>query len=368
MPSSKHGPASMYRLLALFIGLTTLGVWRRIEQEPSAPGEPESEKGGRPKTNEGGIRDGGKFERIKAYFDIGASVATALGLIAAGFGLILSSRSMREVSKQTEAMSTQTESMSAQTELLRQQNLIAQRSLNVAALDELIRDLDREYRQAGGAAGLPADSARDVPLPLLARARALASALGPHQPEESPPPSFFCRFVIDDRNLSPERGWLLAALAGTRFKVTDYTFEGANLDGISLGPVVLSGADLRDADLAWTSLAGAYFAGNSPRTNLTRADLHKAILKGAHLAGAILERSCLYDTDLTGADLTGANLRNADLAGANLSGAILDGAVLCNARGLTVEQLRSAHSMEGVRIGDSLRQILGRPEAVGCAR
>ena len=70
------------------------------------------------------------------------------------------------------------------------------------------------------------------------------------------------------------------------------------------------------------------------RLNLTKANLTKIDLTEAKLA----------DSDLTGADLTNADLIGADLTGANLTKANLTGADLSNVKGLTQEQLNTAHA------------------------
>lgn len=282
---------------------------------------------------------------------------------------------MRELSAQNEAALAQTREISAQMEALRQQSAITQRALNVSALSQLARDLATAYYRAGGATNLAADSARALPPLLSIRVGALADALEPHQPDGSPPPPGACEGVERSRPLSPERGQLLVTLARHRFDVSSPSFRQAQLDGSVLDSVTLSGVNLVEADLSGAALPGVYLTGGA---DLTRADLHEANLAGARLAGAVLEQACLLRADLSGTDLSGAMLRSSDLSGAELSGALLQGAAfddavldeanLCAAEGLTVEQLRSARSLEGAHVSDSLHQQVAAPGSVSCAK
>jgi len=91
---------------------------------------------------------------------------------------------------------------------------------------------------------------------------------------------------------------------------------------------------MRGAQLAGADLWGA---------NLDHADMSGTVLVGANLSGARLTWTKLTGADLTGANLSNADLRHATLTGAKLTGADLTGAVLVDARGLTPEQISSAH-------------------------
>src|SRR6266478_4013864 len=73
---------------------------------------------------------------------------------------------------------------------------------------------------------------------------------------------------------------------------------------------------------------------NLPAANLGGADLREANLRGANLGEADLREANFSGTNLTDADLGRANLANVNLSAANLA----------NARGLTCDQIRAAHT------------------------
>jgi uncharacterized protein YjbI with pentapeptide repeats len=117
----------------------------------------------------------------------------------------------------------------------------------------------------------------------------------------------------------------------------------------------LSFANLQEADLSKAHLEEAHLEG---------ADLSKAHLEEAHLEGAHLKRANFWEAHLKGADLEGAHLEGADLEGADLGFANLEGANLAatylkEAKGLTVEQVKSAINWELAYYDDEFRQQLG---------
>ncbi|MGA5552641.1 pentapeptide repeat-containing protein [Streptomyces pseudogriseolus] len=153
--------------------------------------------------------------------------------------------------------------------------------------------------------------------------------------------------------------------------LTDAQLGGANLTDAQLGGANLTGARLHDADLTHAYLSRADLTDAQLHdANLTRArfirahltdawlsgaDLTDAQLSGANLTGARLHdanltRARLAGTDLTDAWLKGANLTDAQLKGANLTDAWLSGADLLRAKGLTVEQVVSAHPSPSTRL------------------
>jgi uncharacterized protein YjbI with pentapeptide repeats len=103
------------------------------------------------------------------------------------------------------------------------------------------------------------------------------------------------------------------------------------------GPVVglkgadLSGADLSDMDLSYTDLSG---------TNLSGADLRD----GPD-----------YPDRSTGTILTGARLEGVNFTGAKMDGVKLENANLEGARGVTLEQLEQARSLEGAILPNGQR-------------
>ncbi|KUL40087.1 hypothetical protein ADL12_14190 [Streptomyces regalis] len=92
--------------------------------------------------------------------------------------------------------------------------------------------------------------------------------------------------------------------------------------------------------------AGSRRRGSSwPLVDLSGRHLAKARLPGADLRGALLKGATLRDAVLCRARLDGADLEDADLVRADLSGA----------RGLTVEQVLSAHSLRGCVLPEPVR-------------
>jgi uncharacterized protein YjbI with pentapeptide repeats len=73
-------------------------------------------------------------------------------------------------------------------------------------------------------------------------------------------------------------------------------------------------------------------------------------LRGANLPGANLG-----EADLREANLGGTNLTDADLGRANLANVNLSAANLANAKGLTCDQIRAAHTDEATRLPATLK-------------
>jgi uncharacterized protein YjbI with pentapeptide repeats len=115
----------------------------------------------------------------------------------------------------------------------------------------------------------------------------------------------------------------------------------ADLRGANLPAANLGGADLREANLR-----GA---------NLPKADLGRANLRGADVRGANLPGANLGEADLREANFGGANLTDADLGRANLANVNLSAANLANAKGLTCDQIRAAHTDEATRLPATLK-------------
>src|SRR6266849_4728532 len=105
-------------------------------------------------------------------------------------------------------------------------------------------------------------------------------------------------------------------------------------------------ADLRGANLPAANLGGA----DLPKAGLGSANLRGADLRGANLAGANLG-----EADLREANFSGANLTDADLGRANLANVNLSAANLANAKGLTCDQIRAAHTAETTHLPATLK-------------
>jgi ABC-2 type transport system permease protein len=101
-----------------------------------------------------------------------------------------------------------------------------------------------------------------------------------------------------------------------------------NMRGIDLRGGQFAGLDLRDSDMA-----GANFSG---------ADLRDVNLRFA----------TLNNLDLSNADLSGANLSGADMANVKIDNANLSGANLAGVRGMSIEQLGRAGSLNGATLPD----------------
>lgn len=107
-------------------------------------------------------------------------------------------------------------------------------------------------------------------------------------------------------------------------------------------PIVdLSNADLSQADLVAINLRDADLRNVSfVNANLQFAQMHASNLSNADLS----------QTNLNGADLSLTNLSNDDLSSANLKGTNLS-----QAKGLTMEQLHRAKSLQGTILPDGSR-------------
>ena len=73
-------------------------------------------------------------------------------------------------------------------------------------------------------------------------------------------------------------------------------------------------------------------------------------MRGANLPGANLG-----EADLREANFSGTNLTDADLGRANLANVNLSAANLVNARGLTCDQIRAAHTDAATRLPATLQ-------------
>jgi outer membrane protein OmpA-like peptidoglycan-associated protein len=133
-----------------------------------------------------------------------------------------------------------------------------------------------------------------------------------------------------------------ADLSGTNLTNADLT--DTDLSGADLGNAILNGADLLRAGLANAKLLGSSMVF----TNLGYADLSFAHLTGANLRSAKLNSAKLRGADLTEADLSAAVMLDANIAGANLK----------NAKGLTQDQVDSAHGDQTTQLP---RNILRPP-------
>ncbi|MFH8630739.1 pentapeptide repeat-containing protein [Streptomyces lydicus] len=179
-----------------------------------------------------------------------------------------------------------------------------------------------------------------------------------------------------------------AKLHSYRIDLSGYHLAGAHMFRQDLARAQLSGAVLTDAILARAALGRASLEECDLRhAVLSRSDLQQATLRGAKLSGAYLVSTDLTDADLTGvtaeeepvhldksyleqarlnnavlrnASLIGAKLRHADLTDADLTGADLTGADLRRARGLTVDQLLAAGSIEKARLDPTLHAACRR--------
>jgi uncharacterized protein YjbI with pentapeptide repeats len=113
----------------------------------------------------------------------------------------------------------------------------------------------------------------------------------------------------------------------------DVNLREANLYGVRLIGADLGPADLREADLREAGLEQA---------DLSIADLREAEMIGAYLRGTDLRLADLREASLIEAYLEGTKLKGADLGKADLKGAIA----------WTVEQLRTAKSLEETTMPD----------------
>jgi uncharacterized protein YjbI with pentapeptide repeats len=101
------------------------------------------------------------------------------------------------------------------------------------------------------------------------------------------------------------------------------------------------------------------------KANLCRADLRKADLEGANLQGINLLKADLRGAQLNRVDLQGVNLRGAQLQGASLLRTVLREANLQDADLSDVEGLQSDQLAGANLSGATLREAVGRFEALG---
>ncbi len=137
--------------------------------------------------------------------------------------------------------------------------------------------------------------------------------------------------ILIERNLSPERGLLLATLIEKKLSPETYqsifnitSFDNAFLDQVDLSNtnldrILLANSFFRNVNLSGASLKNAnLFNVHFQNVNLRQADLQKTNLRAANLDGS----------NLTKANLTSAYLREANLKGVQIEHAILDEANL----------------------------------------
>jgi uncharacterized protein YjbI with pentapeptide repeats len=131
--------------------------------------------------------------------------------------------------------------------------------------------------------------------------------------------------------------------------------RGANIRFADATRAFLVGADLSRANLQGSYL----FHANLRRADLTWADVKESFVYEADLQGANLQNADLRGVDFTGSNLTGANLKGARLDGANfenanLNQANLSGTSLTAAKGLTIEQIKTALTDSATQLPDNV--------------
>ena len=123
----------------------------------------------------------------------------------------------------------------------------------------------------------------------------------------------------------------------------------ARLDSINLREVLYDEQTRFPEDFEAKKL-GAYLiapyaslqAVQLPKAVLWDVDLQGANLQEADFSGARFHGAMLKDVNFQGANLQGARFRSANLEGANLQEANIQSADFGGAKGLTVEQIRTA--------------------------
>jgi BTB/POZ domain-containing protein KCTD9 len=168
--------------------------------------------------------------------------------------------------------------------------------------------------------------------------------------------------------------------------LTEAILDEANLNKANLYRARLYGASIIKAQLESTDLrevlydkhtqfpinfnaaaAGAYLI--APHVSLQQVKLSKAIFWGVNLQEANLEESDFTEASFHGAilknanfqraNLKGAKFGNANLEGAKLNNANIQGANFWNAKGLTIEQVKSAQNWETAEYSKNFREKLG---------
>ncbi|MBE9086482.1 pentapeptide repeat-containing protein [Tolypothrix sp. LEGE 11397] len=195
---------------------------------------------------------------------------------------------------------------------------------------------------------------------------------------------------IDAPNVDLKRVDLTGAdLVGANFTGADFTeaiLDDANLNKAKLYRARLYGTSLLKAQLESTDLrevlydeytkfpigfnataVGAYLI--APHVSLQKVKLSNAILWSVNLQEANLEESDFTEASFRGAmlknanfqraNLKGAKFGNANLAGAKLNNANIQGANFWNAKGLTIEQVKSAQNWETAEYSKNFCEQLG---------
>ena len=148
-------------------------------------------------------------------------------------------------------------------------------------------------------------------------------------------------------------------LRGFKFN-EEYFLVNANFINTNFSNIDLSGAKLNYADLSYALLTNVQLNG----AQLNNADLSYALLSGTNLNGAKIKNANLQNAELNNSTLThvtfndvflhSALLTYADLSCSNLNGAILNNAILDSSQlnkltTITVEQLKTAKSIRGLK-------------------
>ena len=147
---------------------------------------------------------------------------------------------------------------------------------------------------------------------------------------------------------------LFSVFSALAFCALDYS--GQDSTGNYFGYKDLTGADFTHADLTLASFENATVNGaDFTHADLTLADFWRANVSGANFTNANLASADFWRANVSGANFTNANLTsvrfdNATVSGANFTNADLTWVNFGNAKGLTIEQLRSAASIKNVNL------------------
>lgn len=226
--------------------------------------------------------------------------------------------------------------LTQQNQLLNQQNIrldqqtylqeAERRSSLIFLMGNILDVMNEELKEDVGVPGI-----RDITPQLIGRVIALSNSLRPYR--------YLGSDSLVGRELSPERGYLLLAIAGSEidksslrkiYKSADFSFadlKNAVLSGEYLAGINLTGAELEQAHLDEADLSGA----NLSDAQLTNAILTGTVLRGARLRNTILHKANLVMANLSEANLSEADLRRANLSSANVRSAHLNRANLTNA-------------------------------------
>lgn len=154
-------------------------------------------------------------------------------------------------------------------------------------------------------------------------------------------------FAVEAARQLRARGWLQEP-GIPRVKLPRANMKGVNLRDANMEGAYLSEANLERVDFRKANLTGVYLIS----ANLERARLTYAMLHGAFLQEANLREARLSYAQLEEAFLQGANLEQAVMKDTNLQGAHLKDAILKGAKSLTIDQLQSAHTLQGAILPD----------------